>query len=349
MPKIKILYTIPNFKTAGSQYVLLALFKGVDRNVFDPYVCVERFPEAIPVCISMSRMLTFAFGGDWRENIFGFKKLLRENEIQLVHSWDYKSNFWEAVACRVAGVKYLYTKKNNAWSKRWFLKSMLANHIAFDNPEMKERFFNSFLFNGKTTFLPHGVDTGRFIPIENKLRANFNIGCIGMIGENKNQLFLVNMLKRLPENTVLHFYGNEETEYRNRLDAAIKKQGLSQRVYFHGLLPNQEMPKILADLDIFILPSKQEGLPVSILEAMACGIPVLSSDSGGGARYLLSSEFIFSLDSPEEFVAKFLDIYRWSPEDREVKMQALREKVVANHTVEVEVAAYEKLYRKLVG
>lgn len=347
MPKIKILFTIPNFKTAGSQYVLLALYKGLDKNVFDPYVCVERFPESIPADIPTDRRLTFAFQGNTKSELFRFKKLLKNHQIQLVHSWDYKSNFWEALACRWSGVKYIYTKKNNAWSKRWFLKSVLANHIAYDNPEMKERFFKSLLFNNKITFIPHGVDTGKFRPVEKQTGAHFHIGCIGMIGENKNQLFLVNILKRLPENTILHFYGNEEPEYRNRLDKTIKEQNLSQRVHFHGFVANRQVPEILAGLNIFVLASIQEGLPVSILEAMACGIPILSSDSGGGARYLLSSDFIFSLDNPDEFVAKFLNIYHWSAKQEEKILLSLRGKVVANHTEEGEVAAYDSLYSYL--
>jgi hypothetical protein len=43
--KIKVLYTIPNFKTAGSQYVVLSLFKHIDTSKFEPFVAVEKFPE----------------------------------------------------------------------------------------------------------------------------------------------------------------------------------------------------------------------------------------------------------------------------------------------------------------
>lgn len=347
MPKIKILFTIPNFKTAGSQYVLLAIFNRLDREVFDPYVCVEKFPELIPAEIPLHRRMEFSFGKNKTKGVTDFRKLLKTHRIDIVHSWDYKSNFWEPLSCRMAGVKYLYTKKNNAWSKRWWLKSVLAHHIAYDNPQMKERFFDSLIFRKKTTFVPHGVNSEVFRPFPKDGSQTFNIGCIGNMGSNKNQLFIIKALKKLPANVVLHLYGHEDEVYKAHIMDYIQSHGLNDRVRFHGFIENIEIPRALKNIDVFVLASVQEGLPVSLLEAMACGIPVLSSDSGGGARFLLAGEYIYSLDSQAEFVAKFLDIYHWSPEQRENMGKQLRDQVLANHTVEMEVAKYENLYKKI--
>ncbi len=345
--RIKILYTIPNFKTAGSQYVLLSLFNKIDKTLFDPCICVEKFPENIPNVFPIDRRLTFEFTGNKKKDIIGLRKILKENSIDILHSWDYKSNYLEPLACRFSNVKYLYTKKNNAWSKRWKLKSLLANHIAYDNPEMKKRFFDSFLFGKKITFIPHGVDTEVFRPLEKMLRQTFNIGCIGNIGINKNQLFIVEALKDLPENVVLHLYGNEEEEYRKLLDKHIFKYNLKNRVQFHGFIENKELPEFFRNLDVFMLASFQEGMPVSILEALACGVPVLSSDSGGGAKYLLDSESIFSLKDTSELVEKTMKIYNLEEEEREVLAAKRVQTIQENHSLEKEVRAYEALYKKL--
>ncbi len=345
--KIKVLYTIPNFKTAGSQYVLLSLFRKIDRNVFDPYVCVEKFPETLPEDILDEKRLLFEWTGNKIQAILNFRRFLKTHEIAIVHSWDYKSNYFEALACRMAGVKYLYTKKNNAWSKRWQLKSWFSNHIAYDNPKMKNRFFSSPFFRKKISFIPHGVDTEIFMPLEKLPRQNFNIGCIGNIGENKNQLFVIKALKKLPEQIDLHLYGNEAQTYRALLNSYIYKNGLENRVHFHGFVKNKNIPDVLRNLDLFILSSINEGLPVSILEAMACGIPVLSSDSGGGARYLIDSEFIFSLKNPNDLLKKVLKLYNSEPKEIQNIIEKGSKLILENHTLDKEVLAYENLYKKI--
>lgn len=348
MSKIRILYTIPNFRTAGSQYVLLSLFNKIDKTVFDPFVCVEKFPEAIPDVVPPNRRLLFDFGGNKRKAVFGFRSILKENNIALVHSWDYKSNYLEPLACRLAGVKYVYTKKNNAWSKRWKLKSVLAHHIAYDNPEMENRFFDSFLFQKKISFIPHGVDTELFKPREKNACETFNICSIGNIGANKNQLFIIEALCKLPKNVVLHLYGNEEVAYRKLLDEAIQKHSLNKCVFFHGFIGNREIPEVFRNMDLFVLASIHEGMPVSILEALACGVPVLSSDSGGGARYILDSEFIFSLDKTENLVEKILKIYKMEETEKVALAAKGIENVQKNHSLVNEVTAYEKLYKKMI-
>lgn len=346
--RIKVLYTIPNFKTAGSQYVLLSLFNGIDKTKFDPYVCVESYPELIPEEIPIDRQLTFQYSNHIKQDMRRFRKKLKAHAIDMVHSWDYKSNYREPLGCRFAGVKYLYTKKNNAWSKRWMLKSILSNHIIHNNPEMKKRFFNSLLFYNKTTFIPHGVDTSVFKFFPRRYQNTFNLGCIANINSNKNQLLLVKALKMLPENVELHLYGNENKEYRMTINNYIERHNLGNRVHFHGFIDNKYIPKVLSTFNLFILPSFNEGLPVSILEALACEVPVLSADSGGGARFLLKQEYIFSTQNKEELISKILKIYSLKEDERRTIATKSLQYSMENHTLQTEIFAHEKLYEKLI-
>lgn len=346
--RIKILYTIPNFKTAGSQYVLLSLFRNIDKTIFDPYICIENHPDAVPNDILVSHIIVFKWTGNKTNDVLKFRRILKKAKIDIVHSWDYKSNYLEALTYKVAGVKYLYTKKNNTWSKRWLFKSLLSQHIAYDNPEMKKRFFDSIFLRNKISFIPHGVDLDVFKPLEKLARKTFNIACIGNIGTNKNQLFIVKALKDLPSEIHLHLYGNEEKEYRQKIDNYITSNALKDRVHFHGFVANKDIPNVYRNIDLFVLASLQEGLPVSILEAMACGIPVLSSDSGGGARFLLEKESIFDLEETDELTQKILRVYQINNIE---KMDSIKKNIlniIGNYTIEKEVIAYEHLYLKII-
>ncbi|RBP27167.1 glycosyltransferase involved in cell wall biosynthesis [Oceanihabitans sediminis] len=345
--RINILYTIPNFKTAGSQYVLLSLFRNIDRSVFKPYICIEKFPEVIPIDIQEDEWIQFSWSENKFRDILGFRTILKENKIDVLHSWDYKSNYIEVLACRLAGVAYLYTKKNNAWSKRWLLKSLLSSHIGYDNPEMQTRFFNSLYLRNKISFIPHGVNTDIFKPLEQLNRSTFNIVCIGNIGTNKNQLFTIKALQELPSTIHLYLYGNEEKAYRKKLEEYIDENGLHDRVHFMGFVANKDIPEVFRNADLFVLASLQEGLPVSILEALVCGIPVLSSDAGGGAKYILDEEFIFTLRDTNELKSKILHFYTMPLGEKQRITKLLKEGVSKKHSVAKEVAAYQKLYKNL--
>ncbi|PVW16466.1 glycosyltransferase family 4 protein [Marixanthomonas spongiae] len=349
--KTRILYTIPNFKTAGSQYVVMALVERIDKTRFEPLIGVERFPETIPQIIPQKNQVVLAKNGNLRKDALAFSKLLKKQRIDLVHSWDYKSEFVEAIGCKLARVPYLFTKKNDAWSKRWFLKSLLATHIAYDNPEMKSRFFSNRIFQKKITFIPHGVDTALFKPSPVKLKASekFTICSVGNIGDNKNQMFLIKALKALPERVHLNIYGKADTAYLKKMQQLIQQENLEGRVHIEGFVPNNQLPGILQQQDVFVLASKKEGLPVSILEALACGVPVLCSDSGGGSRYIFKetiSENIFDLKKPQDFVDKCKPLLENEKYYFRKRKEAVQ--IAARFDVEKEVASYSKLYDKLV-
>jgi colanic acid/amylovoran biosynthesis glycosyltransferase len=79
-------------------------------------------------------------------------------------------------------------------------------------------------------------------------------------------------------------------EDRDKLEQLASELGISQRVAFVGYLGQEEVREHLRRSDIFILPSFAEGVPVSLMEAMACGVPVLSTYVGGIAELVETGE-----------------------------------------------------------
>src|SRR5690606_7942885 len=200
-------------------------------------------------------------------------------------------------------------------------------------------------FQNKISFIPHGVDISIFKPLEQFDRKTFNIACIGNIGVNKNQLFIVKALKDLPSDIHLYLYGNDEKAYREKLNEYIFSNSLANRVYFKGVVANKDIPTVYRNIDLFVLSSFQEGLPVSILEALACGVPVLSSDSGGGARFLLEKGggILFDLEDSISLSEHLKRLFQ-NPEERTALSIEGRKNVVANFTLQKEITAYQELY-----
>lgn len=352
--RINILFTIPNFKTAGSQYVFLAIYKRLDKEIFKPLVLVEKEDGYKPAEINISDFHCISNKLSNLNYIKSLYLLLRKHKIAILHSWDYKSNSLEAIACRLSGTKYLYTKKNNSWSKRWFLKSFLTSHIAYDNPEMFIRFFNNVFLKNKVSFIPHGIDNKLFTPnFESKKPDfnSFNIGCIGNLNSNKNQLFILKAIVQLPEHVKVFFYGNEDTNYRLELNEFIETYQLNNRIFFKGFIDNKDIPSIIQQFDLFVLASFNEGLPLCILEAMACGVPVLSSDSGGGAKYIIKESqggFIFNLENEHQLVEQISVLLNKESKTYTKLVENGIKHVNKHFTIEKEILSYTALYKDLV-
>ena len=92
----------------------------------------------------------------------------------------------------------------------------------------------------------------------------------------KNHKFLIKVLKQCPENVKFIFIGSEDKDYSIRKYA--QNQGVLNRIEFTGLIPREEVYKKVANSDVYISSSTLEGLPVSALEAMYCGLPIILSN-----------------------------------------------------------------------
>jgi glycosyltransferase involved in cell wall biosynthesis len=89
---------------------------------------------------------------------------------------------------------------------------------------------------------------------------------------------LARLRSELPAGTLVHFVGVTASP---EIDAEVERLGLRDHVRFHGPRPHEEIPRWLRAADVFLLPSFSEGLPISVLEAMASEVAVIASSVGG--------------------------------------------------------------------
>lgn len=92
----------------------------------------------------------------------------------------------------------------------------------------------------------------------------------------KNHKFLIDVLVGANKNARLIFVGSEDK--RQEVRAYAKEKGVADRVIFTGLVPRETAYQWMIDSDVYITPSTLEGLPISLLEGMYCGLPVIMSD-----------------------------------------------------------------------
>ena len=129
------------------------------------------------------------------------------------------------------------------------------------------------------------------------------------------------------------------------LQAQIEKLNLQDKVKLLGQW--DEIPELLAASDVFVLPSRWEGLPMALLEGMMAGLPVIATQVEGVDEVVQPGEhgLLVPLESPSELAQAILQLLR-SPQDRQRMGRAARERVLNSYTTDRMCEAYLQVIKK---
>ncbi len=148
----------------------------------------------------------------------------------------------------------------------------------------------------------HFLDFNAF-KIQKPLSKRGNlVGYIGGLSRTKGTLNLVQAIPRILEKEgSIRFLIGGEGQLQGKVEECLDRENISTKAKFVGWIPHDELPKYLNELKLLILPSYTEGLPNVILEAMACGTPVLATAVGAIPDLIKDSKtgFIMEDNSPE--------------------------------------------------
>ncbi len=186
------------------------------------------------------------------------------------------------------------------------------------------RLYGEKAYKNRCNLILNGIDTKAFafsqikrdeIRTEYGITDKFVLGHTGRLAEVKNQVFI---LKLMPEilkrkaNAVLMLIGDGED--RKMLEDTAKKLGISDKVIFVGNITNVQ--DYLNAMDIFVFPSLYEGLPLSILEVQANGLPCIISDTVPPDVFLTELIHPLSLKETEDkWINEILSVERNSAKD----------------------------------
>jgi len=158
-------------------------------------------------------------------------------------------------------------------------------------------------------YVPNGVDVNLFKPARHDFTKTLLTVC--GISRQKGLVYLVKSLKEVhkfhKDFKWLHVgplptKENENYVYYLQILKLIKKYGLDENVTFLGRISLRELIKIYQRSDVFILPSLWEGMPLVIIEAMSCGLPIISTKISG-VEDLVKNNFNGILVEPKDYLA----------------------------------------------
>lgn len=187
----------------------------------------------------------------------------------------------------------------------------------------------------KVRKLSYGIDDNKFILI----------GMVGRLWRQKNpQCFFDAATIVLSSHKNVFFYFIGDGEMRDEIEGMISSHHLSSNVHIMGW--RSDVPMLLRGLDIMVLPSRWEGMPLSILEAMASGLPVVVSDIPGN-NHIVSHNINGLLFSPEDsnhLARLLLDLI--DNKDRRFNISSrARADIIASYRLEGRISSVISLYQ----
>jgi len=198
----------------------------------------------------------------------------------------------------------------------------------------------------KITVIHNGVDLERFqaLPRPRPPDGCFRIGTVGRLAPVKDQQCLLEAFDLLAaEHPRAHLVIAGGGELRESLTRRAQASPFAERIRLPGEI--RDVPALLGSLDLFVLPSRNEGISNTILEAMAAGLPVVATDVGGNPE-LVRPEITGTLVPAGDpgALARVLAAYLNDPELGATRGRAGRERVGERFSLRRMISAYADLY-----
>lgn len=290
--------------------------------------------------------------------LYRLVKLLRRLKPAVVHTHHIGPMLYGGLAARLAGVPSLIHTEHDAWHLNsgkhrsivsaclTLLRPLLvadAQTVADRLRELYPKQRCEVIENGINT---HVFDIGSQQVARRALKLPQQvplIGCAARLHPVKGHQHLLNALLNMPQNVHLALAGSGELE--SKLKAFCQKHGLAERVHFLGHL--DQMALFYQALDLFCLSSEHEGMPLSALEAQACGKHVVLTDVGGCRQCIGPDSGMLVPPAQPELLARGL-----AQMLKEPACTAPRSYVVKQRSVEVMLQRYQQLIHpksKVVG
>lgn len=299
-------------------------------------------------------------------NLKAMRFLLRE-KIDLVQCHNLR-------ALLIIGLAAKLTRRPLIWYVKGHLDNpvldrlgfFLANRIIFQNQTNRDRRYPHLIkrYAGKIDLLPNGVDLDEILVAEGKAgpnlaqelgtpRGRLNIGYIGQISPLKGLDYLLEAMvevQREIKGTQLYLVGDHAAEeyrgYQPHLQQFIRSQGLTG-IHFTGW--RADALEILSLMDLFVLPSLSEGVPKSIIEAMALGKPVVATRIGGIPELVREGEtgLIVNPEDAKGLAAAIITLAK-NQEIRQNYGEQGRRIAFQEFSIKKNIAGLEKVYAEML-
>jgi glycosyltransferase involved in cell wall biosynthesis len=366
MKKIKVVQIVPMLGPGGAERVAVDLLRGLNRQRFEvALISIWRrvgceLEQALDNCNTRVEYLGKGWGFDGR-TYHRLHRVLREYRPDIVHTHLHVLRYALPSLLLLKHMTSLHTVHNLA-EREIEPRARCIQRYALSHGVVPVAVSEEVAHSLKPLYgiercrvIPNGIPTNRYThpQITRSEKAGFRddqvlFVCVARFAAQKNHALLLRAFAQGPASDPnAHLVLVGEGDLREQLEEQVKTLKLPGKVHFLGL--RSDIPDVLNAMDVFVLSSDWEGNPLSVMEAMASGLPIVATAVGGVPDLLANGKEGF-LQRPRDTqgLAKSMAFLLSSPETRKSMGAAAARRAQENFDVSRMVQAYEQLYENLV-
>jgi glycosyltransferase involved in cell wall biosynthesis len=363
--RLGVLTVIDGLMTAGAETVATRIALGLDRSRFESIICSTRPSRSEHVeaaradgveVLELNRRSKLDVWR-WRPLI----RLLRSGRVDIVHAHKFGSNLWGALLTPRGALPMLLAHEHS-WSYEGRLRRVVdreliarrATAILAVSPIDRMRMIElERIPPEKVVFIPNGIPdrpAGEGEPVRRELGLAPSDAVVGTVCGLRPEKELETVLRALgrlaPQRPDLRFVVVGDGPEREALEGLAAELGVA--TLFLGHRPNDEVPDLLAAMDVLVCSSRFEGMPLAVLEWMAAGKAIVASRVGGIPSIVEDGEEAV-LVPPRDHAAFAHEIGRLldDPSERRRLGQAAQRRQGAEFRFENTLRLLEALYDQL--
>ncbi len=367
-PMMKVLHLISSNGLYGAERVILNLasYNGFPvtvaalKNIHNPHL--EIIAEANRMGIKTA---IFESSGRFDiKTIFRVRDYLKKEQIDLIHTHNYKSDILGFFASFLTGKKWVAT--NHVWHgndhKLKIYESIDAFILRFGtiifavSDEIREILIKKNINRNKVKVIHNGIDISAFnMPCdEEKLRQSLKIynhekvvSIVGRLSEEKGHQVFLNAAKEvLQKEKDVKFLIVGGGSLAEILKQQVQRMGLEKQVIFTGI--RQDIPQIYAISDILVNASSIEGLPMTILEAMAAKVPIIATPVGAVPQVITNGQngMLVAVGDEVALAQSIIELLRSSHKSQLLAQEAYRD-VNEKFSVVTMARKYKTFYEEI--
>ena len=365
----KILQLISSGGHYGAETMLLNLSKSLDRmgceNIVGTFLNLHKLNvEFANIAESQGvRVARIPCHGrlDWGA-VRQIRELVQSEDVDLVHTHGYKSDLYAYAALRSLPIPrvatcHLWTRKTMAVRVYEALDRVILPH--FDqvigvSESISTLIRQAGVASDKVHTIDNGIDVTPFVAAEPTLtearaRGGKVIGAIGRLETQKGLEYFLraarNILKDFPDTTFVIVGAGPE---REKLETIARDLEVAPHIIFTG--QRRDMPGVHASLDIFVLSSTDEGMPIVILEAMAASTPIVATRVGAVPKLIASGKtgLLVEPRDPEALSRAVVTLLKDPQLARKLGQNAQRV-VAKNNSADAMARKYLELYEHVLS
>ena len=370
--KYNILQYIETSGPGGAETVLLNIARSIDKNRFNPTVVLHKSRwlheqllknEIETEIISSNRSWDMFF-------LVKFIRYCRRHKIDLIHSHLFGANLYSCLAGAILRLPVITTFHNaplfqGRLEKFMALKSIIIRNFAaqmvFVAEYMRKDYVgNSNLPVNKSLTVYNGIElSNENDSIDNSSLKNelgildddLLVGHVANLRAPKGHRYLIeaasDVCKRIP-NVMFLLIGEEgDGTIKKEIQDFIAESGLGENIRLLGF--RKDVNKLLQLIDVFVLSSTSEGLPLSVIEAMASSKPVVATNVGGLPEIVVHDQTGYLVEPQNtEALAEKLIFLLENDALRSRMGQAGRKVIEEKYSLQTMIDNYQNLYENLV-